>query len=1060
MNNEFIKLLKPQNIFKNKKRLGPNEDGGYVLPEFVFKNSIALFTYGVGHDSRFEEEFSITYNKPSYLFDHTIRTIEPWRLKEQKEEWKRTEEYWLSKDCYYFQHGLGFQDNCKDFYDDYKILDVKGYVILKIDIEGGEYEYFLKTDISKMESTVMGISLEVHWINNETNNENLVKILKELDKYFILCHVHGNSWGDNWEFEGQTLPVTLELSFINRKFIEKYEPDNQRYPIEGLDVSNNPGKPDCNLDFLNTEKINNIGKTNDPEYKKVFSDFYDNYSFGGLESRSGGGSSLSATMYIRKKIVDFVNRLSIKSVIDIPCGDFNWMREIAPRFDTYLGGDIVPQCIKENNERYGNSKIKFIEFDIVSDTIPNGDLLIVRDLIGHFPLEDGKKIVSNILNSNCKYLLATTWYHLDDKTYYEKHTNDNVDYGSWYALNLMSKPFNFPEPESIIVEEAKIDGYDNGMRKILGLWNIEKIKNDVIVEQKSDVIKKEISINIINKDLTVVTGLWNIGRIGRDFNYYIEQFKKFLDIPINMLIYIPQEYEYLVWEKRSKENTYVKVAELDYIKNLYAPFWDKTQAIRNDPNWYNSTGENGWLKGSPQATLEYYNPIVQSKMFLLNDATIWNPFNTEYFIWLDAGITNTVGEGFFVGDRALDKIIPYLNSFLFLSYPYEAIDEIHGFNYKEMNKIAGEPVKYVCRGGLFGGTKEIIHQANGTYYSMLNNALNKGLMGTEESIFALMSYIEPHIYKRYALDGNGLVVKFIQDLIADKVVLEPVDEKKVRQVVTNLDISKVKTILYILTFNFPQQLQHTINSMLKVPEWLENPHLVLIDNSTSEDAAIGNMAIAEKYKMEYIRMKINTGICGGRQFAAEHFHNSDADFMFFFEDDMTINSPELDGQLCRNGFRKYVPNLYNVAHKIIMKEKFDFLKLSFTEVYFDNDKALPWYNVPQDIRTRDWPDYDRLPVTGLDPNSPSAIYKHIKSYEGLSYATGEINYANWPMIVSREGNKKTHINTKWQNPFEQTWSSHIYQLEKKGEINAGLLLASPIWHDRIIYYKPEERREN
>ena len=742
MNNEFIKLLKPQNIFKAKKRLGPNEDGGYVLPEFIFEESTALFTYGVGYDTRFEEAYSATYNKPSYLFDHTVRVVEPWRLKEQKEEWRKRDEAMEKANCFFFSHGLGFQDNCKDFIDDYKLFDIKNYVILKIDIEGGEYEYFLKTDISKMESTVMGISLEVHWINNETNNENLVKILKELDKYFILCHVHGNSWGDNWEFEGQTLPVTLELSFVNRKFIDRYEPDNQKYPIEGLDLSNNPNKPDCNLDFLNTEKINVTQKINDPEYKKVFSDFYDNYSFGGSsESRSGGGSTLDATENLRKDIVKLVNEKDIKSVIDIPCGDFNWMKEVVFRFDTYLGGDIVPKCIKENNERYSNSRIKFIEFDIMNDKIPNGDLLIVRDVIGHFPLEDGKKIVSNILNSNCKYLLATTWYNLNDKTYYNKHENYNVEYGRWYALNLMSKPFNFPEPERIIEEEAKIDGYDDGVRKILGLWDIEKIKNNIIVDQKSNVIKNEISINVINKDLTVVTGLWNIGRIGRDFNHYIEHFKKFLDIPINMVIYVPQEYEYLVWEKRSKENTYVKVAELDYIKNLYAPFWDKTQSIRNDPNWYNSTGENGWLKGSPQATLEYYNPIVQSKMFLLNDATIWNPFNTEYFIWLDAGITNTIGEGFLVENRALDKITPYLDRFLFLSYPYDAIDEIHGFNYKAMNNIAGEPVKYVCRGGLFGGTKEIIHQANATYYSMLSNTLNKGLMGTEESIFALMKTV-------------------------------------------------------------------------------------------------------------------------------------------------------------------------------------------------------------------------------------------------------------------------------------------------------------------------------
>jgi O-methyltransferase len=586
-------------------------------------------------------------------------------------------------------------------------------------------------------------------------------------------------------------------------------------------------------------------------------------------------------------------------------------------------------------------------------------------------------------------------------------------------------------------------------------------KNRVVQKLKipNDTPKK---LNIQNKELTVVTGLWNIDRPGRDFNHYIEHFKNFLDIPVQMFIYIPPEYEYLVWEKRNREDTFVKTADLEYIKTLYSPFWDKTQEIRVKPEWYNLSGENGWLKNSPQAILQWYNPIVQSKMFLLNDATIWNPFNTEYFIWLDAGITNTVYDKMLTENRALDKITPQLNSFLFLSYPYESSGEIHGFEFKAINRFAKDTVKYVCRGGLFGGKKDVINQANATYYSTLSQTLNSGYMGTEECIFSIMSYREPHIYRRYALDDNGLIVKFIQALIEDKCVLEPIPElKEGAQIsISNYDLSKVKTNLYILTFNFPEQLQYTIDSMEKVPEWLEKPHLVLIDNSTDEEAIAGNKIIAEKYGFEYIKMDHNTGICGGRQKAAEHFHNSDADFMFFFEDDMTVNSSELEGQFCRNGFRKYIPNLYSIVHKIMLKEKFDFLKLSFTEVFFDNDKALPWYNTPQNIRTRDWPEYDQLPITGLDPNSPPTKFKNIKIYDGVSYITGEINYCNWPMIVSKEGNKKMFINTTWAHAYEQTWSSHIYQLTKEGKINSGLLLASPIWHERIKWYKPEERREN
>lgn len=569
----------------------------------------------------------------------------------------------------------------------------------------------------------------------------------------------------------------------------------------------------------------------------------------------------------------------------------------------------------------------------------------------------------------------------------------------------------------------------------------------------------EDNTQVLNKDMTIVTGLWNINRVGRDFTHYIEAFKRFLDIPQNLFIFIPQEYEHLVWEKREKHNTFVKVYELEDVKKMYQPFWDRTQRIRTDNKWLN---QSGWLQNSPQAVNEWYNPIVQSKMFFMNDVTIWNPFDTDYFFWLDAGITNTVPHGHLAFDNVLSKLTDIGNPFLFLSYPYEADKEIHGFDFKAINTYAGKEVKYVCRGGLFGGHKNQINEANSTYYALLDKSLSAGFMGTEESIFSIMAHSEPEIYRRYELDGNGLIVKFTEAITKDNVTLvEPPKRPKINnKKYTDKDVEKVKTNLYVLTFNFAEQVLHTIKSMQKTPEWLEKPNLFLLDNSTEEEYRQKNREICKEYGFEYINLGKNTGICGGRQAAAEHFHESDADYMFFFEDDMTVNPPSLKGEYCRNGFRKYIPNLYNIVHKIMMKDNFDFLKLSFTEVYFDNDKQCSWYNVPQHVRTENWPHYDKLPVSGLDPNVPLTDFNNIRNMDGVTYIDGEVYYANWPMIVSKEGNKKMFIDTTWAHPYEQTWMSHMYQMTKKGDLKPAILLASPIWHDRIKHYKPEERREN
>jgi len=250
MTNEFIKLLKPQNVFLTKKRLGPNEDGGYTMPEFVYENCSALFTYGVGSDARFELEFAKTYPKPIYLFDHEVYAPVLGYEEHQKNQLINMTNFYKENGCTFIPSGLGFGKNCHDFYQDYQELGISGHVFLKIDIEGGEYDYFIQTDIDNFENSVMAISLEVHWIYDPVLHAKLIQILNKIRKHFILCHLHGNRWGEIWEFEGYEIPGTMELSFINKKFVQQYEPDEQDYPIEGLDVSNRPGYPDYKLTFL------------------------------------------------------------------------------------------------------------------------------------------------------------------------------------------------------------------------------------------------------------------------------------------------------------------------------------------------------------------------------------------------------------------------------------------------------------------------------------------------------------------------------------------------------------------------------------------------------------------------------------------------------------------------------------------------------------------------------------------------------------------------------------------------------------------------------------------
>jgi hypothetical protein len=304
-----------------------------------------------------------------------------------------------------------------------------------------------------------------------------------------------------------------------------------------------------------------------------------------------------------------------------------------------------------------------------------------------------------------------------------------------------------------------------------------------------------------------------------------------------------------------------------------------------------------------------------------------------------------------------------------------------------------------------------------------------------------------------------MIVKFVEALLDDTVKLAESTAVGYNMPRGIYNKNKDKTSLYVLSFNFPEQFRALIDSMQLSPEWLDRPRKILINNSNKPEAIEQYDAICKEFGFEHIITGENLGINRGRLFAAKHFQESDSDYYFFFEDDMMLHPPENTG-FCRNGFRQFIPSLYGKVHHIMAREQLDFLKLSYTEVYMDNNIQVSWYNVPQPLRSEIWPEYDQLPVSGLDPYAPRTKFDKINVFAGVSYAMGDIYYANWPMIVSRAGNQKMFLDVQWENPFEQTWMSYMFQETVKGNLKPAVLLASPINHNRIHHYTPEERREN
>lgn len=187
-----------------------------------------------------------------------------------------------------------------------------------------------------------------------------------------------------------------------------------------------------------------IARLRSMSMEKVFTEAYQKNIWGDSESRSGHGSNIRNTTTLRAALPLFLRELGTRTMLDIPCGDFHWMKEVDLEVSLYIGGDIVKELIENNNQKFGSPTRKFLVLDITKDELPGVDFIFCRDCLVHFSNEDVFRAIKNIKKSNSKYLLTTTFT--------QRETNEDIVTGWWRPLNFQKAPFNFPEPIKVVNE--------------------------------------------------------------------------------------------------------------------------------------------------------------------------------------------------------------------------------------------------------------------------------------------------------------------------------------------------------------------------------------------------------------------------------------------------------------------------------------------------------------------------------------------------------------------------------------------------------------------------------
>jgi hypothetical protein len=241
-------------------RVGPNADGGYVIPSAVLDKTDILFGLGVNDDWDFEVDFQKRSGCQVVCYDHSVNA-RFWRRRFKKDlsaflllrkfqpkKFKAMFKYFDYKR--YFDGNKAIHHQIKIGYDMPGSISIngivkkydKGNIFFKIDIEGSEYRVIDQLQVHA--DRIVGFVIEFHDV--DIHRQRISDFIAGL-KDFTLMHIHANNHQEKRDENND--PITVEMSFLRNDLVKSNEIQDVSYPIKGLDFPNSPRDKDFTLAF-------------------------------------------------------------------------------------------------------------------------------------------------------------------------------------------------------------------------------------------------------------------------------------------------------------------------------------------------------------------------------------------------------------------------------------------------------------------------------------------------------------------------------------------------------------------------------------------------------------------------------------------------------------------------------------------------------------------------------------------------------------------------------------------------------------------------------------------
>ena len=248
--------------------------------------------------------------------------------------------------------------------------------------------------------------------------------------------------------------------------------------------------------------------------------------------------------------------------------------------------------------------------------------------------------------------------------------------------------------------------------------------------------------------LTLVTALYDINRKslgdGRSFDEYLTWFAETLKVKSPMVIFVEDSLKEFVQKHRKNLPTKIIIQSLEEI-----PYYDlnsEIQEILDDENYKKKISSPSRV----ECKMSLYNLIIFSKFPWVKRVIEENPFQSEYFMWIDAGLSRffkphevDINQPY-PSESAIESLLDSKDSVLIQASMSFYPDLV---NAKEYTDEYFWDARSWVMAGLWGGGSEVLSK----FCDMIDDVLqqkmiNHGVINNEQMAMAYVYKMNPDMF--------------------------------------------------------------------------------------------------------------------------------------------------------------------------------------------------------------------------------------------------------------------------------------------------------------------------